>query len=781
MHLAFRLLSLALLLMVALEIPFYAFADSPDSWVTSDGSPEELSRPQNEPTVAVHPADHNVVVAGAIDRRKGLDQPWPGFYNSTDAGATWRNQLLPIGPFGRPFSSPERQVFGGDPIVAFSPTGDIVYYASLIVDRTISSNGDEITVTSSIHVTRTRDLGDRFEDAGVATATDGGAGSTVDKPWMAVDRGESANRGSVYVCWTIFTRTDTGVHFSRSRDQGVTWSSSGSIGSDDEGAIGCSIAIGNDGTVYVAWLSRGVNEIQIVKSTDGGQTFSAPRRVSSVVNPEDSLGPDRKIPGTRLRVGSLPTVAVDDQRNYVYVAWTDNRDAATEGLNVLFTKSTDINSLPLDRDATWEAPRKVHDDTLLSGDTDGKLNDQLFPAMSVAMGVLTIGFYDRRGDPTNTLVDLFISYSLDGGVTFKPNIMITDTSSDPTIDSGSVEDYITIASVPTPSTQSLTQFVWTDTRDPPSPDVGRNQDTWTDRLILGGGGTGSPYVYVWNGTGFSLDNNLLPASARGYTGTDLTDWYLLQKPLVKDRWGHYNLMVRELESDHSFFDQTRLWAVDHLRDVNVAVTPSGRVLTYQNPVPPVTAVDEAGKDATHLLSSQDGIFYESSIGSYLVLDFGYADVTAGAKLVLRADPSCSPACKMSILVQTLDSSGAWQTVDVVIPRVFWSIDIVDLSGYLPDPNGELKVRLYFTLNHRLDFAGLDTSPNAPIDVYTQPLLLAWSTAYGDLTSKLVTSDDDYGELLPEQALLLVFDSTSETREARSFIIVVEGYYIPLSS
>lgn len=44
-------------------------------------------------------------------------------------------------------------------------------------------------------------------------------------------------------------------------------------------------------------------------------------------------------------------------------------------------------------------------------------------------------------------------------------------------------------------------------------------------------GGGCPYLSAWNGSGYVLDNNLLPASETG-NGTDTRDYYLLQQPLV---------------------------------------------------------------------------------------------------------------------------------------------------------------------------------------------------------------------------------------------------------
>ncbi len=83
-------------------IPLPVNAPSTDHWVTSQGTDAELSRAQNEPSVAISPVNNNVLVAGANDWRLGAadcqTHPIPGLgdYRSTDGGVTWTNSLIPF-------------------------------------------------------------------------------------------------------------------------------------------------------------------------------------------------------------------------------------------------------------------------------------------------------------------------------------------------------------------------------------------------------------------------------------------------------------------------------------------------------------------------------------------------------------------------------------------------------------------------------------------------------------------------------------------------------------
>lgn len=293
------------------------------------------------------------------------------------------------------------------------------------------------------------------------------------------------------------------------------------------------------------------------------------------------------------------------------------------------------------------------------------------------------------------------------------------------------------------------------------------------------GGDSCPYVSTWNGSGYVLDNNLLPASE--YSGTvDVTDYYLLQQTLAQKGDGTCSLSLGELEGEHDYFDSVKLVAVDHASNVNVAVSPTGQILTYANPRPPVSAITDDGENVKSLLDSMDGNYYQGYNGSYVTLNFGRLDVRRGAKLVIRSDMII---IKCPVYVQVMNRMGQWQTVATIYVRRNWTTDIVDMSRFLPDAGGNLKVRLLFTSNDKVDFAGLDTSPQAQVQVQQAQLVSAIHTAEApplsfsaDVTAQLLCNDQTYAELLPGQEIDLTFTLPTQTMETRSYIIMSEGHY-----
>jgi len=285
--------------------------------------------------------------------------------------------------------------------------------------------------------------------------------------------------------------------------------------------------------------------------------------------------------------------------------------------------------------------------------------------------------------------------------------------------------------------------------------------------------SGCPFLYVWNGNEYVIDNNVLPASETS-NGADVEDYYKLEQPLVR-RDGKYYLLLSEFEREHSYFDTVRLIAVDHAADVNVALTPTGEILTYKNPYAPVSAIDEHGNSCLGNISSIDNNYYEGSPSSCLLIDFGSLDTSQAAKLVLRANLETilkSPC----IHVQVLDKNGVWSSVAVVQTRKNMSTQIIDIHNYLSNVLGNIQIRLYFTAPHRIDYVALDTTPEQPITIRHANLVYAYHSTRGEVKEQLMKTDGVYAELLPGEQIELAFTLPQNTKQTRTFILYIKGHY-----
>jgi hypothetical protein len=380
---------------------------------------------QNEPSIAINPSNPQQLVAGANDQlATGVD--WLAVYNSSDSGLTWTNGLIPTtGLVGLREAS--------DPAVSFSQNGTL-YYSGVA----FNVNARTGTATDgTIFVSKSTDDGSSFPLTRIVAQGSSRTGIFNDKPYLEVDKTTGLFAGRVYVSWTRFTGSFTSdIMLAYSSDGSRTFSFYPHPVSSSLLNQGSVPVVGPDGTLYVVWNDLSNFQIMEAKSTDGGVSFSNPVVVSLYVPL-----PSSHLANSLFRVNNNPTAAADDTSGNVYVAWADYQSGFA---NILLSRS-------LDEGVTWSKPIRVNDDSTT--------NDHFFPWMAVSHGLVNIVFYDRRLDPKNRLIDVFYAESADGGISWSPNLRVTDQQSDPA-NLNFIGDYIGIA-----SNGTLAHPVWTDLRN----------------------------------------------------------------------------------------------------------------------------------------------------------------------------------------------------------------------------------------------------------------------------------------------------------------------------
>jgi hypothetical protein len=290
-----------------------AVATSDTSVLVSVGSPATpfSQNKQNEPAVAIDPANPNVVVAGANDNideeacNAGDDTTCPftpgvsgsGVYFSFDSGASWTQPTYtgysargclgvvgstdpacsPVagGPIGTlPWYFENGLVADGDPAVAFGPkpssdgtfswAGSRLYYANLTSAH--PTQPSDLKGFEGIAVSRTDN---------VSTASTGGAAGKAawmdpviiskqasatfsDKEQIWVDNASSSDFfGNVYVCFARFMGAGAApMTVATSTDGGDTWtnkkvSPAHNVSPKHFGQSGCTIRTDSEGVAYV--------------------------------------------------------------------------------------------------------------------------------------------------------------------------------------------------------------------------------------------------------------------------------------------------------------------------------------------------------------------------------------------------------------------------------------------------------------------------------------------------------------------------------------------------
>lgn len=366
------------------------FSQYPNILVDNTGSP-------NEVTIAINPLDQNILAGGANIN---------SFYRSTNGGLTWTESQMVSNSLG----------VWGDPVVLFDSLGNL-YFAHL-------SNPVSGWWIDRIVVQRSTNNGLTWN--GGVGIYQGIQPQAQDKEWLAVDHSRSPYRGTIYATWTEFDdygssnpSDSSRIRFSKSTDQGLTWSpakvisdvSGNCIDSDNttEGAVPC---VGPNGEIYVAWA--GPVGIVLDRSFDGGQTWGQDIFVSDMPG-----GWDFDVSGI-YRCNGLPITMCDisnsPYRGHVYVVWSDQRNGATD-TDIFMAKSTNQGT-------TWTAPIRINN--------DNTTRHQFFVWSTIdpSTGHLWFVFYDRR-NTTGAATDVFVAKSTDGGATFD-NFKISQSSFTPT-------------------------------------------------------------------------------------------------------------------------------------------------------------------------------------------------------------------------------------------------------------------------------------------------------------------------------------------------------------
>jgi hypothetical protein len=364
--------------------------------------------PHNETTIVVDPNNPNhavgayhsyqIIQTGAKQHVRVIGTPSVTF----DGGATWQEVGTPITPYQ----------FTGDPALAFSHTGRL-YFAN-IADH--EGQGGANFTGPSVVVATSSDGGLSWSKPVTVASGLGNAGSFGqlvfnDKEYIAVDTSStSPRRGRVYVTWTQFAFTPTTfrlpIVLSSSSDGGKTWSKPKEISGFSPFCVAAAFGQPNEcdldqfssptvapgGKLYVGYQNFNTpaeNQYLVVRSDNGGASFSAPVKVNDLfdVNMPSNVDGRATLTGCQLRYASPANIAADPSDpsgNTVYAVWSDNRNgnASATNTDIFLARSTNGG-------ASWTTY------TL-----DGAANDQFYPWVAVSSGGrVDVGYMDRSYQP----------------------------------------------------------------------------------------------------------------------------------------------------------------------------------------------------------------------------------------------------------------------------------------------------------------------------------------------------------------------------------------------
>lgn len=333
----------------------------------------------------------NQIIAGSVMN---------GFHISNDTGRNWTSSKM----------ESQYNVWG-DPVVNIDDNGKFYFFHLSYPKKGYYI--DRIVLQTS-------------EDAG-KTWTDGkGIGyyppKQQDKHWCFIN---PRNR-EMYLSWTQFdkygskkSKHESNIYFSKSSDAGETWMSPVKVNSvpgdcvdDDKTVEGAMTEVDKSGKLYCCWAGK--KGIYFSNSSTQGSSWDKKENVIEKLKGGWSIN----IPGVD-RANGFPILKVDRSNsvfnNTVYIAFADQRNGK-KNTDIFLIKSTDCGE-------TWgEAVRVNQDDTK-------RHQYGMWFDIDPKTGILYFMYYDRRYTEGNA-TDVFLTYSKDGGRTFKEK-KLSETSFTP--------------------------------------------------------------------------------------------------------------------------------------------------------------------------------------------------------------------------------------------------------------------------------------------------------------------------------------------------------------
>ena len=311
----------------------------------------------------------------------------------------------------------ENNVFRSDPVTNSDEIGQF-FYLSLQSDVNTSFFCDDLWRSINGGQSWTLLSGER-----------GGGGG--DKQWFTIDKTNGPGHGFQYQSDDGINCSGGGVEFQRSTNGGVTWQAPINI---PHSPVYGTLDVDTNGNLFIGGEGSTFYCVRSSNAQIGGQTPIFDR--STAVNMGGDLGSGGINPAG---LDGMLFLAIDrsggptNNNIYMLASVVPSGRSTTD---VMFVRSTDGG-------LTFSAPRRINDDPV------NPSKWHWFGTFSVAPnGRLDAVWYDTRNAANNTDSQLFYSWSTDGGVTWAPNVAVSNAFNpfEGYPNQSKIGDYITIVS-----------------------------------------------------------------------------------------------------------------------------------------------------------------------------------------------------------------------------------------------------------------------------------------------------------------------------------------------
>ena len=359
----------------------------------------------NEPSITVDPTDGNKMTIGwrqfnsvASNFRQG------GWGYTTDGGIHWTfPDVL------------ENNVFRSDPVLGSKETGNFFYLSlreNFYDDIWRSTNGGQAWTRLTF-----------------------GNVSGGDKEWFTIDTTNGTGHGFLYQAWSTGGNNWGGRQFSRSTDDGITWINPIFI---PNSPVWGTLDVASNGNLFIGGAANFTSPFWCVRSSNAQNPGVTPTFDQTT---QVNLG------GSLLYLGAINPgglagqcfLAVDRSggptNDNIYML-ASVEPFGGGGTDVMFARSTNGGQ-------SFSGPQRINDDPI------NPSKWHWFGTLAVAPnGRIDCVWFDTRNAANNTDSQLFYSYSTDGGVTWSPNVAVSDafTPFEGYPNQNKIGDYITVVS-----------------------------------------------------------------------------------------------------------------------------------------------------------------------------------------------------------------------------------------------------------------------------------------------------------------------------------------------
>jgi hypothetical protein len=309
----------------------------------------------------------------------------------------------------------ENNVFRSDPVLGSKETGNFFYLSlreNFYDDIWRSTNGGQAWTRLTF-----------------------GNVSGGDKEWFTIDTTNGTGHGFLYQAWSTGGNNWGGRQFSRSTDDGITWINPIFI---PNSPVWGTLDVASNGNLFIGGAANFTSPFWCVRSSNAQNPGVTPTFDQTT---QVNLG------GSLLYLGAINPgglagqcfLAVDRSggptNDNIYML-ASVEPFGGGGTDVMFARSTNGGQ-------SFSGPQRINDDPI------NPSKWHWFGTLAVAPnGRIDCVWFDTRNAANNTDSQLFYSYSTDGGVTWSPNVAVSDafTPFEGYPNQNKIGDYITVVS-----------------------------------------------------------------------------------------------------------------------------------------------------------------------------------------------------------------------------------------------------------------------------------------------------------------------------------------------